>query len=356
VDYKLLCFESCLDNIGLEKIGHMTQVSQKAIPRKPVEPEQPATVSIEVQTETVSTCTVGTDAAPLAPPHFGIHCIKSDQDCRDVCGVPLWFFKMTVHQLKDTITDGRVIKATNKIVMYFFKLKCNVPFSILCHFFGVSRSAAGSIFHDVLAAHYKIAQDYTWWLPRKIVQATMPQCFKKSYSTTRVIIDASEVKIASPSTVRANVLFYSAYKAGFTVKYLVGISPSGQITFISKNYGGRATDAIITTESGLMKLLEPGDVIMADKGFPLIQIDAEQRKTFILMPPFKHGSTQFSDKENKEGYKIASVRIHVERAIARMKTFQILKHLESNLYPLTDQITLCIAYIVNHFPPLIAEK
>ena len=57
----------------------------------------------------------------------------------------------------------------------------------------------------------------------------------------------------------------------------------------------------------------------------------------------------------EEGYKIASVRIHVERAISRMKYFNILKFLENSLLNKIDKILICIAFTCNNFPDLIQE-
>ena len=62
------------------------------------------------------------------------------------------------------------------------------------------------------------------------------------------------------------MLCYSSYKGGHTLKFLIGIAPDGQITFVSPVYGGRVTDCQLTTESGILLLLEVGDEIMADKG------------------------------------------------------------------------------------------
>ena len=62
------------------------------------------------------------------------------------------------------------------------------------------------------------------------------------------------------------VLTYSSYKSNQTLKVLVGIAPNGVITFISFTYGGRTTDAHITNDSGFLKLIQPGDEVMADKG------------------------------------------------------------------------------------------
>ena len=40
--------------------------------------------------------------------------------------------------------------------------------------------------------------------------------------------------------------------------------------FVSPGFGGRTTDMEITVKSGFIDLVERGDVILADKGFPSI--------------------------------------------------------------------------------------
>ena len=54
---------------------------------------------------------------------------------------------------------------------------------------------------------------------------------------------------------------YSSYKSHHTLKFLIGIAPSGYITFLSQVYGGRATDCYITANSGILDLLQPGDEV-----------------------------------------------------------------------------------------------
>ena len=64
----------------------------------------------------------------------------------------------------------------------------------------------------------------------------------------------------------------------------MGIAPNGAITFLSKAWGGRASDKKITTESGFLDLLDPDDLVMADRGFP-IQEDLLIRGAKLLIPP-----------------------------------------------------------------------
>ena len=115
------------------------------------------------------------------------------------------------------------------------------------------------------------------------------------------------------NTVKKQVQTYSNYKGRFTVKFLIACAPSGEITFISKGFGGRCTDTELTIKSGFLSHIEQDDLILADKGFPNIETGVSEAGGILVMPPFKQKERQFSAKENEDGYKCASVRIHIER-------------------------------------------
>ena len=48
---------------------------------------------------------------------------------------------------------------------------------------------------------------------------------------------------------------------------MTGVTPAGNICYVSKLYGGRVSDTAIFQQSDLLKLLEPRDAIMVDRGF-----------------------------------------------------------------------------------------
>ena len=146
----------------------------------------------------------------------------------------------------------------------------------------------------------------------------MPKCFKDLYPTTRVIIDATEIYVEKPSLPDLQQMTFSSYKNNNTFKALIGISPSGAIIFISSLFSGCISDKELTRKSGILHLLEKGDSVMADRGFD-IEEDLIPLGVRLNIPPFLKGKPHLSDKETTETRHIASMRIHVERAMAHQK-------------------------------------
>jgi hypothetical protein len=239
------------------------------------------------------------------------------------------------------------------MLIFLVKIKTNLSFTAMAALFCLTRQTVSQTFQKVLEKLYIAAKDLLYWFPKSTILSRMPASFKNKYPNCRVIIDATEVKTEKPKTQEQQVQLYSNYKSNFTVKFLVGIAPSGEFTFVSKAYGGRVTDTHLTVNSGILQLLEPGHVVLADKGFPQIEPDCNNRGAFLVMPPFKLGNRQFSESENNEGYKCSSLCIHVERAIRRLKYFQILTFLTNDLVPHMDKLIVENAFLCNNIADLI---
>ena len=88
---------------------------------------------------------------------------------------------------------------------------------------------------------------------------------------------------------------------------------------------GLISDVELTRKSGFLVTLKdrPDVSNMADRGFTIKDM-FKDLKIELNLPPFLRGKQQLSAEQVQEGLKIASVRIHVERAIERLKTFCIL--------------------------------
>ena len=134
------------------------------------------------------------------------------------------------------------------------------------HLFGVSQSSVSRIFISWII-FLKCGQ-INIWPSKDIILKTMPEAFKESYPTTRVIIDCTEIRCEMPSSLLGNTELFSSYKNHQPLKALVGIAPSGATTFISELYTGNISDREIVIRSGILKQqFEDGDSVMAEKGF-----------------------------------------------------------------------------------------
>lgn len=205
---------------------------------------------------------------------------------------------------------------------------------------------------DIMAEHLSSC---VIWLPRETIQRTMPSSFKDSFPRTTCIIDCSEIFIQRPFKLKARAQTWSTYKNNNTAKFLVAIAPNGFIMFISKLYGGRASDVFITKSSGFLDYLLPGDEVMADRGFTISE-ELCFRRVKLNIPAFMKGRDQLSEQEVIDTRRIASDRIHVERAIMRIKSYRILNMKMSNKsFKKGNKTLLVVSALCNLRDPLIKD-
>jgi hypothetical protein len=150
--------------------------------------------------------------------------VYGDKDCKALTGVPYSLFCQLCVLLSDSLQDTRAMTKEEKVVLYLFKLRHNNTFSCIAILYGIHEDTVSLFFNQVLDAHYEKGSKFVWWLPRSLIDATMPNVFKLHHPSTRVIIDASEVRCEQPSDVEAQVFLYSSYKSSFTMKFLIGKS------------------------------------------------------------------------------------------------------------------------------------
>lgn len=96
---------------------------------------------------------------------------------------------------------------------------------------------------------------------------------------------------------------YSNYKSHNTIKFLVGISPTGSITFLYRTWG-RKTSNKITKSSGLIELLDEGVTVMADRGFSFPEYIAAEGVQ-LLIPASTHGKMKKKKRRAVYGTQLA---------------------------------------------------
>ena len=109
----------------------------------------------------------------------------------------------------------------------------------------------------------------------------------------------------------------------------------------------------IVRDSGFLNNIQRYDLVMADRGFK-IREDLLAVGSNLAIPPSSAASMQMHCKDVKETSQIANVRIHVERAITRIKIFRILKQkIPLCIVPLADDIVRVCAALSNLSEPLV---
>lgn len=230
-----------------------------------------------------------------------------------------------IDEIQCNVKSGRPRKLSpeNQFLMFLCRVKVGLFEYDLSNRFGVSISTVSNVLISWANFCYQRLGTFNIWPSKKQVFQYMPQSFKEKYPSTRVIIDCTEIKVEMSSSLLLKSQTYSNYKSANTLKGLIGISPSGSVSFVSQLFTGCISDREITERSGFLQLpFEKGDSIMADKGFN-IQDLLDEVHVKLNIPPFLGMYDQMAGGDVLRTQSIAAERIHVERAINKIKSFHI---------------------------------
>lgn len=188
------------------------------------------------------------------------------------------------------------------------------------------------------------------WLPKEIVLEHMPKDFREKYPETRVILDATECFIQKPGRVQDQAATWSSYKNHNTLKAMIGISPRGQVTYVSDAYGGATSDRQIIERSCLLDAnkFERKDSIMSDRGIRVQDLFAS-KDVFVNTPTTMRGKNQLPAKTVLNDRRIASKRVHVERVIGFAKYYKILKHEMDKSYSVLGSRIIYVCFMICNF-------
>lgn len=281
---------------------------------------------------------------------YGYQSIKNEKHLISIAGINQEVFNLFLTYVPEQCHTKK--SKEDRLLLCLVKIKLGITFTAISIFFKLHRSSCSRIFKYLLFILVSNTKSFVFWPSKQTIISTLPKAFKLHYPNCRAIIDCTEIKTEQPPSVNQRVLMYSNYKSAYTCKFLIAIAPNGMITFVSKAYGGRSSDSFITNDSGFLNLLEPGDEIMADKGFPGIKTAVGENNSILVMPPFMHNGMLTQD-EIINTYQIASVRIHVERSIQRVKIYNILQKIPTELLQCIDDIIFLCCVMTNLQPPII---
>ena len=231
-------------------------------------------------------------------------------------------------------TDIKQLSNEDGLFLTLVRQRHNFGLKDLAMRFALTVQSAGSIFNTWVGHMYFKFGQLSIWPHRDTIMKNMPKEFKMDFPNTLIIIDGTELKTQTPGALGLQSQLYSDYKSSTTLKALIGCDPSGSVTFISELFTGSISDKAITEQSGFYDLItqlkqhgyvKEGDAVMADKGFT-IGGELKELGLSLNIPPFSASGSQMSAGDTYKTQKIAKHRVHIERLIAKVKTFQILSN------------------------------
>ena len=180
----------------------------------------------------------------------------------------------------------RTLSLMQEFILTLVKLRLGLTGKQLGDIFSISETQASRIVTTwVCFLSSSLKETLVTWPSRQLVSRKLPQTFKK-YPNTRVIIDCTEMFVEKPTSPHAQKATWSEYKQHNTIKtLLVGITPNGYFSVLSKFWIGNTSDRKITQECGIIDMLEEGDAVMADRGFNIRDL-LTKKKVFLNIPPF----------------------------------------------------------------------
>ena len=198
---------------------------------------------------------------------------------------------------EDIVKKGpqRKLKPTQEYFIIMCRLRRGFSEHYLANLYAVGQFTISRILISSLNYMYLKFGQICIWPSKSVVIATVLDDFKDKFPNTPVITDCTEVFCEMPNILQLNLELFSSYKDHVTLKGLVGIAPSGAITFVSRLYTGSISDREIVESGFLSQQYDDNDSIMADKGFTIE--DKLPLGVSLNIPAFLGSNEQMSSED-----------------------------------------------------------
>ena len=245
------------------------------------------------------------------------------------------------------------INALNQFFLTLIILRQHKTYYEISMIFSINEKQVGNIFITWIRFLYLQWSDIPQWPSKDLVSFFTPTDFRFKFPGSRATLDATEIKIQTPGTPAAQQCTFSTYKNTNTVKTITTVTPGGLVSNTSPTYAGSTSDRQIIERSNIFKMCDPGDSILADKGFNIQDLLAPYYIK-LNIPSFFKKKNQLSTNQKISDKKISSKRIHVERLIGLGKTYKILKGpLNASQTLLSEEIVFVCYMLCNFRNPIV---
>ena len=134
---------------------------------------------------------------------------------------------------------SRKLRLDQEFLIIMMKLRLGLLTNDLAFHFQVSQGKVSQIIITWIKLMSRELGVLIVWPSKGQISATLPACFKQLYPRVQVIIDCTEIFSETPSSLEVQAALWSDHKHHCTLKYLIAITPTGAISWVSPGYGGR---------------------------------------------------------------------------------------------------------------------
>jgi len=231
----------------------------------------------------------------------------------------------------------RRLKPYQEVLMTLLYLRHNVSQAVVGEMFGISADTSENTFHEVVFVLRDVCPAARWeaekrW--RKGEPTWTPE------AVDRALIDSFESPVRRPSVNERQRRVYSGKKKRHTLKTQGVTDVQGEVLDIDAGHRGPAADKKIYEQSGVAmqypKAAKPGD-----SGY--------QGTAGVEVPHKKPKGGELTEAQKAENRQKASVRVHVEHGIRRIKGWRIVREdyrLALGLFPMIASAVVGLVQMV----------
>lgn len=126
---------------------------------------------------------------------------------------------------------GKKLSLQDHLLIVLMKLRLGLTNTDLAYRFKVSTTTLSNICRSWIPAMAVVLRPLIKWPSKEATLKHMPKIFKRKFRKCRCVIDCTEIFINRPSHMTSRSQSWSNYKHNNTMKYLIGITPAGAISF-----------------------------------------------------------------------------------------------------------------------------
>ncbi len=216
----------------------------------------------------------------------------------------------------------RCLTPTQEVLMCLVYLRHNVAHAICGQLFGVSADKSEQVFHEVVRVLRDGCPSHRWDAQKRW-QKGQPSWQPEEEDL--LLVDSFETPIPRPGPKAGKERdrrFYSGKKRRHTLKSQVVTDAKGEIVCLHAGYPGPTADKRISDQTlpdvraGCPKAALQGD--LAYIGTPGMLVP-HRRKNSRKKP------NELTEEQKAENQELASVRVHVEHGIRRIKAWRVMR-------------------------------